>query len=210
MLVDYYWRLRVRHPLFTKIWLKAWAKRVLTASQLFSSCWRLARLSQGGARLESPCFLSPCKMIGRAKNLQIGANSFIGRVEIHLHAQVNIGRHVILNDGVRLLTGSHEVNDPSFRLTAEPIHIGDRAWIATGVIVLPGVTIGEGAVIGAGAVVAKDVPPYSVAVGNPAGLLSRERGRHLIYEPLHGLAVVKAWLGTTNPTTEAKGSSTGT
>jgi chloramphenicol O-acetyltransferase type B len=29
-------------------------------------------------------------------------------------------------------------------------------------------TIGDGAVIGAYAVVAKDVPPYTIAVGNPA------------------------------------------
>ena len=35
-------------------------------------------------------------------------------------------------------------------------------------IVMPGVTIGEGAIIGAGSVVTKDVPPYSVATGNPA------------------------------------------
>lgn len=147
-------------------------------------------------------------MIGSAKNLQIGANSFVGRVEIHLHGQVKIGRHVILNDGVRLLTGSHEVNDPDFHLAAEPIHIGNRAWIATGAMVLPGVTIGEGAVIGAGAVVAKDVPPYRVAVGNPASLLSRERGRQLSYDPLRGLAVVKAWLGTTNPSIEVEASFT--
>ena len=36
---------------------------------------------------------------------------------------------------------------------------------------LPGVTIGTGAAVGAGAVVTKDVPPFAVAVGNPARLL---------------------------------------
>jgi acetyltransferase-like isoleucine patch superfamily enzyme len=34
--------------------------------------------------------------------------------------------------------------------------------------VLPGVTIGEGSIIGAGSVVTKDIPAWSVAVGNPA------------------------------------------
>lgn len=35
-------------------------------------------------------------------------------------------------------------------------------------IIMPGVTIGEGAIIGTGSVVTKDIPPYCVAVGNPA------------------------------------------
>jgi hypothetical protein len=48
-----------------------------------------------------------------------------------------------------------------------PIRIGSDVWIGTGVKVLGGVTIGDGAVIGAYAVVAKDVPPYYLAVGNP-------------------------------------------
>ena len=41
-------------------------------------------------------------------------------------------------------------------------------WIGSRAIILPGVTIGTGAIIGAGAVVAKDVPAYAIAVGNPA------------------------------------------
>lgn len=49
-----------------------------------------------------------------------------------------------------------------------PIHICDKAWIGFGVTILKGVTIGEGAVIGAKSVVTKDIPPYSVACGNPA------------------------------------------
>lgn len=47
------------------------------------------------------------------------------------------------------------------------IIIGNDVWIGQGVRILSGVTIGDGAIIGAGAVVAKDVPPYTVAVGNP-------------------------------------------
>lgn len=44
--------------------------------------------------------------------------------------------------------------------------ICDDVWIGRRVIILPGVTIGKGAVIGADAVIAKDVPPYAIAVGN--------------------------------------------
>jgi len=49
-----------------------------------------------------------------------------------------------------------------------PVNIGHDVWIGTNAIVLSGVSIGSGAVIGAGAVVTKDVPPYAIAVGNPA------------------------------------------
>lgn len=47
--------------------------------------------------------------------------------------------------------------------------IEDDVWVGHGAVILPGVRfIGRGAVIGAGAVVTRDVPRYSVSVGNPA------------------------------------------
>jgi virginiamycin A acetyltransferase len=46
--------------------------------------------------------------------------------------------------------------------------IGDDVWIGREAVIMPGVRIGDGAIIGSHAVVAKDVPPYGVAVGNPA------------------------------------------
>lgn len=50
----------------------------------------------------------------------------------------------------------------------KPIRICDKAWVGMNAIILKGVTIGEGAVVAAGAVVTKDVPPWTVAAGNPA------------------------------------------
>jgi acetyltransferase-like isoleucine patch superfamily enzyme len=41
------------------------------------------------------------------------------------------------------------------------------------VTVLPGVSIGAGAVVGSGAVVTRDVPPYAIAVGNPARVVDK-------------------------------------
>ena len=49
--------------------------------------------------------------------------------------------------------------------------IGHDVWLGTGATVMPGVTIGEGAIIGAKAVVGSDIPPYAVAVGNPARVI---------------------------------------
>ena len=51
------------------------------------------------------------------------------------------------------------------------VTIGHDVWIGHGAIVLPGRSIGNGAVVGAGSVVTKDIPAYSIAVGNPARVL---------------------------------------
>lgn len=49
------------------------------------------------------------------------------------------------------------------------LRIGNDVWLGHNSIIQPGVSeIGDGAVIGAGAVVNKNIPPYAVAVGNPA------------------------------------------
>lgn len=45
--------------------------------------------------------------------------------------------------------------------------VGNDVWIGQNVTVLPGVHIGDGAIIGANSVVASDIPPYTVAAGNP-------------------------------------------
>jgi acetyltransferase-like isoleucine patch superfamily enzyme len=57
----------------------------------------------------------------------------------------------------------HDVPTPS-----APIMIGDRVWIGSCVIILPGVSIGNHAAVGAGSVVIKSIPPNCLAVGNPA------------------------------------------
>jgi acetyltransferase-like isoleucine patch superfamily enzyme len=51
------------------------------------------------------------------------------------------------------------------------VHIGKGVSIGVNVVILPGVTIGEGSIVGAGAVVTRDIPPYSIAVGNPAKVI---------------------------------------
>ena len=52
--------------------------------------------------------------------------------------------------------------------------VGNDVWIGQNAVILPGVRIGDGAIIGASSVVGSDVPPYTIAAGNPARPL-RER-----------------------------------
>jgi maltose O-acetyltransferase len=53
----------------------------------------------------------------------------------------------------------------------KPITIHSNCWIASNVTIIGGVTIGEGCVIGAGSVVTRDIPPNSLAVGNPCQVI---------------------------------------
>lgn len=84
--------------------------------------------------------------------------------------EITIGKGVLIGTGVTLCTTGHPI-DPERRaegtMYSFPITIGEGAWIGAGAIVLPGVTIGSYAVIGAGSIVNKDIPDYTVAVGNP-------------------------------------------
>lgn len=58
-----------------------------------------------------------------------------------------------------------------------PVRICRGAWIGNGAHIMKGVTIGEGAVIGANSVVMCDVPPFALALGNPAEIFIRGFGK---------------------------------
>lgn len=124
------------------------------------------------------------------EGITIGDNSYIGENSvIRAASQIEIGNNVLIAHNVSIIdTDSHEVNHieraVSYKkmlmnghpftpgnVKTEPIKIKDYAWISYNCSILKGVTIGEGAIIGAGSVVTHDVPPYSLAVGNPAKVI---------------------------------------
>jgi len=109
--------------------------------------------------------------------LEVGDHTHLGyRLDLSVSDQVRIGRHVLIANRVCLMGYDFHPLDAMSRARNEPpgpegigsIHIGDHVWIGSDVTVLKGVTIGEGAVIGVGAMVTRDIPPFSLAVGNPA------------------------------------------
>ena len=58
--------------------------------------------------------------------------------------------------------------------------IGNDVWIGQNATILPGVNIGDGAIIGLNSTVAKNIPPYSIAVGNPARVIKKRFDDELI------------------------------
>jgi len=51
--------------------------------------------------------------------------------------------------------------------------IGKNVWIGANSVILPGLKVGDNSIIGAGSTIIEDVPPYSVAVGNPAKIIRK-------------------------------------
>ena len=109
-------------------------------------------------------------------NIHVGENFYANFDVVILDCcEVHIGKNCMLAPRVCIYTATHPL-DPYERNEigleyGKPVTIGDNVWICTGVMVLPGVTIGANSVIGAGSVVAKDIPPNSLAVGNPCRVI---------------------------------------
>jgi len=108
-------------------------------------------------------------------HLAIGENAHINRgFVVSCTGSVSIGRNVVLADRVFIGDSNHGYEDVSLPIRLQPmiparaVVIEDDCWLGINVCVLAGVTIGRHSVIGANSVVTRDVPPFSVACGNPA------------------------------------------
>jgi len=113
------------------------------------------------------------------KYISIGNNTYANfNFTVLDTCKVTIGNNVLIGPNVSLLTPLHplcyedrEKYEINGNITAKEygasITIEDNCWIAGNVTVCGGVTIKEGSVIGAGSVVTKDIPPHSLAFGNP-------------------------------------------
>lgn len=109
------------------------------------------------------------------KGADIGEYSHITAVG-HMRIGCNLltGRWVTITDNGHGDTGMETLHtDPRFRplFSKGDVTIGNNVWIGDKATILPGVSIGDGAIIAANAVVTKDVPAYSIAVGNPARVI---------------------------------------
>ena len=96
--------------------------------------------------------------------------SFVVNKEIVIEEDVNVA------GGVAFMDSDAHPKDVMERVAdlppgddeIKPVRVCRRAWIGRNSIILKGVTVGEGAVIGVNSVVVSDIPPYAVAMGNPA------------------------------------------
>jgi len=129
----------------------------------------------GGVRIGRGTIMAgPIAIMGASnpkRNLSFGERCVVNwPLYLDLSDRVEIGSGVSIGHHVVFVTSNHEVGPPQFRageLKPAPIVVGDGAWIAARVTILPGVTIGPGAVVAAGSLVSRDVAPNTMVGGNP-------------------------------------------
>ncbi|OUP07327.1 sugar O-acetyltransferase [Anaeromassilibacillus sp. An200] len=122
-------------------------------------------------------FIKPPFRCSYGTNIHIG-NHFYANMDCLIldSCPVQIGSNVMFGPRVNVFTDSHPL-DPIVRtrklVYGKPVIIGDRVWIGGGAILCPGVQIGKDSVIGAGSVVTHDIPPRTVAAGNPCRVIRK-------------------------------------
>jgi acetyltransferase-like isoleucine patch superfamily enzyme len=132
-------------------------------------------------------FESKSGMIKIGDNVHIGGAKLISRESIIIGSDVTMAWDITIydhdshsiyweyrkNDNHTCFSDyktyyNNVVNKDWSNVRSKPVVIEDKVWIGFDVTILKGVRIGEGAVIGAKSVVTRDVPPWTVAAGNPA------------------------------------------
>lgn len=128
---------------------------------------------------------------------RIGADCVIGK-DVYVDKNVTIGDRVKVQNGVSLYSGVVIEDDvfigPEVTFTNDryprafnvhwkkvPTVVKKGATIGANATIVCGVAIGEYALVGAGSVVTKDVPSFSLVVGNPARLKGTvDRSGHVV------------------------------
>lgn len=108
----------------------------------------------------------------------VGSRTCLSGGAIISYLDVRIGDNVLFGPNVVMMDCDGMSADPSKpagpgNLHMAPMVIEDDAWIGWNAIIMPGVTIGHHATVAAQAVVTKDIPPHSLAMGNPARVVTR-------------------------------------
>jgi len=118
-----------------------------------------------------------CTVNNGVGDVIIGRETRIGMGNV-LIGPVTIGDSVMFAQNIVLSGLNHSYEDIDLPISRQKettalITIEDECWIGANAVITAGVTLGKHSVVAAGAVVTKDIPPYSIAAGNPARVIKQ-------------------------------------
>ena len=129
-------------------------------------CGRLESQGEGRITIGDNTGVYNDSVIGSVNSIEIGSCVLISN-HVHIYDNNNhpispkLRREICMNGfrgEIRRWTMSE----------SKPIVIEDNVWVGEYAAIMKGVTVGRGSIVAAHAVVTKDVPPYTIAAGNPA------------------------------------------
>lgn len=118
-----------------------------------------------------------CTINNGVGDVIIGKDTRIGMSNVVI-GPVIIGNAVMFAQNVVISGLNHAYEDVDIPISKQKettalILVEDECWIGANVVITAGVTIGKHSVVAAGSIVTKNIPPYSVAVGNPAKVIKQ-------------------------------------
>jgi len=105
--------------------------------------------------------------------IEIGPEGLLNGCHLSAKRELRIGRRVWIGPGTRIFDADQHDLDAERPERVAPVSVGDCAWIASDVTVLRGVRIGAHSIVGTRSLVTRDVPPHTLAFGQPAVVRGR-------------------------------------
>jgi acetyltransferase-like isoleucine patch superfamily enzyme len=100
--------------------------------------------------------------------IELGPLGFLNGCHLSAKRELRTGRRTWIGLGSRVFdSDQHDLDSERSEIT-QAVTIGDCVWVASDVTILRGVTIGEHSVIGTRSLVTRDIPPHTLAYGQPA------------------------------------------
>lgn len=130
----------------------------------------LLTFAHGGAiSIGEYCYIGESTRIWSARSIRIGNRVLIAHNVTILDSLTHpIGAKARHEHFKHIITDGHP---DRIDLDERVVDIGDDVWVGCMSIVLRGVSLGQGAIVGAGSVVTENVPPWTLAAGNPARII---------------------------------------
>lgn len=119
------------------------------------------------------CYMRYTSRIEIGKDVSINRGCKFFASFFHKEVHIKIGNNVAIGPDATIFAAGHDYNYIDLPDIADSVEIGNNVWVGGRAIILPGVKIGEGCIIGAGSIVTKNIPAWSIAVGNPARVIKQ-------------------------------------